>query len=744
MLRASVTGPRTRSGGRVCPAGAGAPTCWVWPTGSGRQSRPSSSGQVLVLTTFFLVILLAFAGLAVDGASLWFHRQEAQSAADAACQAGAMDLQYLAINGTFPPPPTANPSYTPLPGGGGSCTNGTSFCPPAPPTVFPCAAGSSFVPCQYAAFNGYNGAGLTANVASNEVDVSYPADLTAKGIQTPTGVPVPFMQVLITENVKVSLLSLFTRTSTQSIKAVSICGLTPIEQSVGFVVLDPTNTSATGTGSGAFENNGNPIVNLIGGPKLSIQVDSTFSTSPYAVTNKGGPTVDLSHGYLEIKTCSGTNPPVCTCPGGRFGVTADEANPFGSSLFLGSSGAWVKKNSPISDPWSGVPTPPQPTGVTWPLVTTVSYGWHPDYAGATNTFVYCPDNTGVPCTRFSPGFYANGSTALAAINSISTTAIFDPGFYYIQSGGMAFNSHSLMRPSGASNYPDGMSISTGGSSNMNTYCGNTAGCWLKSTSAPFGYVGGTTFYFAGSGSINAGSASGHVSWSGANLQNIDCFGTFGTNSVSCGNTILTPAETFFSPDECALSPSTCAIGTGPQTNTPAHPLGSVPALRIQLPCNGATGTLPICNGFPIPSSFASHAVLGPCGTVNKPSNPPSSTWVAGSSSFQVESQSIGRGIEFFDAHNNPSPSPQWQGGGQMLAVGAMYFHQCTGPNAPQQCSGVPKDFNDTLQLAGNAGDTTYVFGNIVTDQLAMGGSPTIRLYLDLNYDAKVPKVFLIR
>jgi putative Flp pilus-assembly TadE/G-like protein len=741
MRRAPFASPRMRSCRGVCPAGAGAPPCWVPATGPRKRSPRSSSGQALVLTTFFLVILLAFAGLAVDGASLWFHRQSAQSAADAACQAGAMDLQYLAVNGVFPPPPASNPSYTPLPGGGGSCTNGTDFCPPSPPAVFPCAAGSSFVPCQYAAFNGYNGAGLTATAASNEVDVSYPADLTAKGIQTPAGIPVPFVQVVITENVKLSLLSLVTGTSTQSIKAASICGLTPIEQSVGFVILDPTNTSATGTGSGAFENNGNPIVNLIGGPKLSIQVDSTFSTSPYAVTNKGGPTVDLSHGYLEVKTCAGANPPVCTCPGGRFGVTADEANPFGSSLLLGSSGAWVKKNSPISDPWSGVPTPPQPTGVTWPLVTTVSYGWQPDYSGATNTFVYCPDNTGTPCTRFSPGFYATGSAALTAINSIATTAIFDPGFYYIQSGGMAFNSHSLMRPSGASHYPDGTWIgdTTPVMKMMNTYCGGATGCWLNSTNAPFGYVGGTTFYFAGSGSVNAGSASGHVSWSGANLQNIDCFGTFGTNSVNCGNTILTPTETFLSPDECGRSPSTCIIGKGPQNSS-----NTVPALRIQLPCTGSTNTLPICNGFPIPSSFSSHAVLGPCGTVNKPSNPPSSTWVDGKSSFQVESQSIGRGIEFFDAHDNPSPSPQWKGGGQMLAVGAMYFHQCTGANAPQQCSGVPKDFNDTLQLSGNAGDTTYVFGNIVTDQLGMGGSPTISLYLDLNYDAKVPKVFLIR
>ena len=46
---------------------------------------------LLILGTF----LLASVGFAVDLSSMWFHRQAAQSAADAACVAGAMDMLYL-------------------------------------------------------------------------------------------------------------------------------------------------------------------------------------------------------------------------------------------------------------------------------------------------------------------------------------------------------------------------------------------------------------------------------------------------------------------------------------------------------------------------------------------------------------------------------------------------------------------------------------------------------------------------
>jgi Flp pilus assembly protein TadG len=55
--------------------------------------RDSESGQALVFMVLALSLFLLGAGaLCVDMSNLWFHRQAAQNAADAACTAGAMDL----------------------------------------------------------------------------------------------------------------------------------------------------------------------------------------------------------------------------------------------------------------------------------------------------------------------------------------------------------------------------------------------------------------------------------------------------------------------------------------------------------------------------------------------------------------------------------------------------------------------------------------------------------------------------
>src|SRR5215471_21007732 len=57
------------------------------------RSRPSQKGQAfLIITIFIAMLLLAMLGLATDYTQVWAHRQMAQGAADAACQAGAADL----------------------------------------------------------------------------------------------------------------------------------------------------------------------------------------------------------------------------------------------------------------------------------------------------------------------------------------------------------------------------------------------------------------------------------------------------------------------------------------------------------------------------------------------------------------------------------------------------------------------------------------------------------------------------
>src|SRR5215472_6555596 len=102
-----------------------------------RHNRSSESGQAMTVFMFVLgVFLIGAAGFAADMANLWFHRQIAQDAADAACTAGAMDL-------------LANAQGNSL-GNWGTVTVGSSFS---------CSAQSGSAPCLYAAENGLNGSG---------------------------------------------------------------------------------------------------------------------------------------------------------------------------------------------------------------------------------------------------------------------------------------------------------------------------------------------------------------------------------------------------------------------------------------------------------------------------------------------------------------------------------------------------------------------------------------------------------
>src|SRR5436190_18108713 len=113
-----------------------------------RARLASESGQ----TTLFVLVglgifLLGAVGFAVDIADLWFHRQAAQNAADAACTAASMDMLFTAQGITVPTPET---SWGNLPS---PPTAGTTYnCGTPPSNTLPAAA-----PCKYALLNGYDG-----------------------------------------------------------------------------------------------------------------------------------------------------------------------------------------------------------------------------------------------------------------------------------------------------------------------------------------------------------------------------------------------------------------------------------------------------------------------------------------------------------------------------------------------------------------------------------------------------------
>ena len=100
--------------------------------------RPGESGQTTVAVLIFLAaFLLGILGFATDYAQIWAHRQMAQAAADAACQAGAADLFLNYSNSA-----------------GASSDYGLNFGWIG--SDFNCLPSSTDPVCKYAAINGYS------------------------------------------------------------------------------------------------------------------------------------------------------------------------------------------------------------------------------------------------------------------------------------------------------------------------------------------------------------------------------------------------------------------------------------------------------------------------------------------------------------------------------------------------------------------------------------------------------------
>jgi len=354
---------------------------------SGRKSaaRPGSqdsveSGQIMVSLLLMLsIFLLAMVGFAVDLTNLWFHRQAAQTAADSACQAGAMDMAALAAGMALP-----NMGFTP--GTPADCTSGTG-------TI-----------CFYAKANGYNGAGIVASSPSNSVTWSFPASVP--NVTTPPGTitSYPFLKVVVTENVKTHFLYTIHGTSHQKIAASCTCGMTQIPEPAPMVVLSPN-------ASGAFTYSGGGRLTIVGGPQRALQVNSTSPTaidcqpSGWIDTSLGGPkgtgsSVGISGGPSQAPT---------TCWGGGFNG--------------GTTGGWTGGVLPVGDPYAGVAVPASVKLISPVSTTNGIYAAKAanGKAGADG----CPDPSN-NCREFAPGYYPAGITTDGW-----HTYTFLPGVYYM-------------------------------------------------------------------------------------------------------------------------------------------------------------------------------------------------------------------------------------------------------------------------------------------------------------------------
>ncbi|OLD61717.1 MAG: hypothetical protein AUI53_04550 [Acidobacteria bacterium 13_1_40CM_2_60_7] len=668
---------------------------------SSLQRSSSQQGQTfLVIVILIAFFLLAVLGLATDYTQVWAHRQMAQGAADAACQAGAADVF---LKGTDP---TAS---TDFPGLDFSWIGST----------FDCSAKPNSVPCKYASFNGYSG---------SNVSVSFPSSLTGvSGI--PSGFPTignPYIKVTVTDPVAMYFTKIVSSTKTVNVTASAGCGLSPVTTPVPLVVLHRT-------ASPSFQINSNASVTMLGGPPRSIQVDSSSNT---AVTVG---TVDL---HLAGPGNNGADFAV-------FGGPTTQP----TGVNVGSAGHWIPGASPFGDPFAAVAAPASATatgGTATPVPFAINGCPDPigcveftpgDYTGcstsssmppgakgclmlpykgsnpgfgsagppwAANTnytartliqptsnnpgnFLYMvltpgksgpgpanPNWSSQPvCTRLADGTCSGGTlldggitwqnVGTVTLNKLAT-GIFDPGLYYVAANGLSLGSGSTARIS---------TVSGDGSK-------------------------GVMFYFSASASVQIGASSG---------------GASACTSVTQG------------PGAASGTPNNCIVAYQIDGTLSPAATGYVPSVLLRCP-NGSA------NPSQVPATIPGNVLLGPCGGT-------SGIGAIG----QYGSPDGNRGFLFFQSRSNAANGGSCTagfsgncaimgGGGSFVFSGFVYLHKGNGTTCGTDTS--------CLTLAGGSGGNSFTIGNIVVDKISLTGGSAVNMVLNPTATFSVLRPILLQ
>ena len=455
----------------------------------------SEAGQasvlVVVMLSLFLLAVLAFA---VDYTNIWFVRQQVQTAADAACEAGMMDVYEIASGATMP-----NMGFAV--GAAGNCNSYTS----GGPTM-----------CWYANKNGYNG------YRSGAATVSWTFPASVSGVTPPPSsiAPYPFMQVSVSLPVTTYFATLLTASQTQTVAANATCGLTQIMQGAPLMVLHPTM-------SGALTYSGGGVITIVGGPPRSIVVNSSSATavscgsSGVIDTRKGGPNFTGS----DVGTYGGPH----IAPGTSTGCYGTNSNDGLAAGFSGgTTGHWDWPASPVPDPYSTVPAAAGMRSVT-PLTKATHNNGTTYYNLAAPEMDGCPDTAPTNygsyndstywtcnlskygsqswycrgCKEYAPGYYPNGISENG--NDVIT---FLPGVYYMD-GDLAIGGSDTIRMAKACANSQGV-VNTNVNGGNCSPVTQTAGANGGGGGGPWTWhqTDGVLFYFHGSAKPVISGASG--------------------------------------------------------------------------------------------------------------------------------------------------------------------------------------------------------------------------------------------
>jgi len=244
----------------------------------GKQDGQAGIALLLAMSIAMLGVL----GLAIDGAQMYVQGQMAQTAADAAAEAGIMSI----LDGT-------------------NATSSHTFGTGTPPIASSaCTTTDLRTPCVYARNNGFGG------TASDTVTLSYPSSVAGVTLSSAT---VPAFQVTVQRNLATGFVQMIGGPATTSVTAKAVAGLTSSVSPDSIIVL--------GSGASAFQATNGATVSVSGG---TIMVDSS-NASAAAITGGAYVTaaaIDIVGGDLINNGGSTTPAPVT-------GV-ATVADPFGS------------------------------------------------------------------------------------------------------------------------------------------------------------------------------------------------------------------------------------------------------------------------------------------------------------------------------------------------------------------------------------------------------------------------------
>ena len=541
-----------------------------------------------------------------------------------------------------------------------------------------CSAKPNSPPCKYASLNGYSG---------SNVKVSFPASLPGVPAIPPSfgTIANPYIRVDISDPVPMFFTKLALANSTFTIFASAGCGLHAVTTPVPLVVLHRTASASLSVG-------GSSKIVILGGPQRSIQVDSK-DTGAVSVG-----TVDL---HLAGPNSTGSDFAVF---GGPVSAPA--------SVNLGTTGHYLPGATPFGDPFASVaaPTKPGTPGTATPVPFALNAC--PDPTGcvefAAGDYTTCTGSGNVPpggnsClvlpfsggsrpkfssggTNWQPGHpYTAGTLIVPASNNPGT-------FMYKALGGGT--SGSLPGPATWNQFPctrqsDGTcAAGTGIQPDNGIQWQNIGAVTLNPGTAIFDpglyYIGANGLTLGPNTTVRMSTATGD-----GNKGITFYFSTSATVSIG-SNTGKSSACSTVIP----VNPSNCLVAY--QIDGTLSPLatGAVGSLKLQCP----TGSAPPPQ---VPASIPGNILLGPC-------------------SGPYASPDGNRGFLFFQ-NRAIAASPSWGGGGSFLSSGFMYFHKGNGAcGTGASC----------LSLQGGSGSQAFTLGNIVADEVALGGNPTINMILN--------------